>query len=116
MPEVVTEDRQPAVTEPGAIATTEGRLRGQVETLERRLRQRDEQRRAMLHIMGDLNEVNRRLGDQRKATLHILADYENDRNRLAGQTERLDNSRRALLQILQDSHRSNLRLEASRKA
>ncbi len=97
-------------------AVTEDRLRAHVETLEWRLRKRDEQRRAMLHIMGDLNEVNRRLGDQRKAMLHILVDYEKDRSRLARQTERLDNSRRALLHILQDSHRSNLRLADSRKA
>ena len=97
-------------------AVTEDRLRAHVETLEWRLRKRDEQRRAMLHIMGDLNEVNRRLGDQRKAMLHILVDYEKDRSRLARQTERLDNSRRALLHILKDSHRSNLRLEDSRKA
>src|SRR5712691_1550095 len=97
-------------------AVAEDRLRAHVETLEWRLRKRDEQRRAMLHIMGDLNEVNRRLGDQRKAMLHILVDYEKDRSRLARQTERLDNSRRALLHILQDSHRSNLRLEDSRKA
>jgi C4-dicarboxylate-specific signal transduction histidine kinase len=69
-----------------------------------------------VHIMGDLNESNRRLADQRKAMLHILADYEQDRRRLAHQTERLDNSRRALLHILQDSHHSNVRLEASRKA
>ena len=88
----------------------------QVATLERRLRERDEQRRAMLHIMGDLNESNRRLASQRKAMLHILADYEQDRRRLARQTERLDNSRRAVLHILQDSHRDTLRLEASRKA
>src|SRR2546422_7875077 len=97
-------------------AVTEDRLRAHVETLEWRLRKRDEQRRAMLHIMGDLNEVNRRLGDQRKAMLHILVDYEKDRSRLARQTERLDSSRRALLHILQDSHRSNLRLADSRKA
>jgi C4-dicarboxylate-specific signal transduction histidine kinase len=116
MPEAVTEDREPAVTESRASATAESRLRAHVETLEWRLRKRDEQRRAMLHIMGDLNEVNRRLGDQRKAMLHILVDYEKDRSRLARQTERLDNSRRALLHILQDSHRSNLRLEDSRKA
>jgi C4-dicarboxylate-specific signal transduction histidine kinase len=87
-----------------------------VETLELRLRKRDEQRRAMLHIMGDLNESNKRLANQRKAMLHILADYEQDRRRLARQTERLDNSRRALLHILQDSHKDTLRLEASRKA
>jgi len=91
-------------------------LREQVEMLEVRLRKRDEQRRAMLHIMSDLNEFNKRLGNQRKAMLHILGDYEKDRSRLARQTERLDNSRRALLHILKDSHQSNLRLEKSRKA
>ena len=91
-------------------------LRAWVETLERRLRARDAQRRAMLHIMGDLNESNKRLASQRKAMIHILADYEQDRRRLAQQAERLDNSRRALLHILQDSHKDNLRLEASRKA
>jgi C4-dicarboxylate-specific signal transduction histidine kinase len=87
-----------------------------VETLERRLRERDEQRRAVLHIMGDLNESNKRLANQRRAILHILADYEQDRRRLAYQSGRLDNSRRALLNILRDSHKDKLRLEASRKA
>src|SRR5438132_7350645 len=96
--------------------TAEHRLRAHVETLERRLRKRDEQRRAMLHIMGDLSEFNKRLANQRKAMLHVLADYEQDRRRLARQTERLDSSRRALLHILQDSHQDKLRLEASRKA
>src|SRR5438045_1518409 len=99
-----------------APATPDSRFRRQVETLERRLRERDEQRRAMLHMMGDLNDSNKRLANQRKAMLHILADYEQDRRRLARQTERLDNSRRAVLHILQDSHRDTLRLEASRKA
>ena len=116
MLETATGDRQPAITEPGGAATAEGRLRALVETLERRLQKRDDQRRAMLHIMGDLNEFNKRLANQRKAMLHILADYEQDRRRLARQTERLDNSRRALLHILQDSHKDKLRLEASRKA
>jgi C4-dicarboxylate-specific signal transduction histidine kinase len=99
-----------------APATPDSRFRAQVETLERRLRERDEQRRAMLHMMGDLNESNKRLANHRKAMLHILADYEQDRRRLAGQTERLDNSRRAVLHILQDSHKDKLRLEATRKA
>src|SRR5437879_13300748 len=89
---MVTEDGQLAVPEPAAAAS---RLRAQIATLERRLRKRDEQRRAMLHIMGDLNESNKRLANQRKAMLHILADYEQDRRRLARQPERLDNSRRA---------------------
>src|SRR3989441_10778389 len=116
MPEIVKTDRQPGVTERRAAAGAESQLRAQVETLALRLRKRDEQRRAMLHIMGDLNVSNKRLASQRKAMLHILADYELDRRRLARQTERLDNSRRALLHILQDSHKDKLRLEASRKA
>src|SRR3989442_1589323 len=116
MPETATQERQAAVADPGAAVTAEQRLRAHVETLERRLRKRDEQRRAMLHIMGDLNEFNKRLANQRKAMLHILADYEQDRRRLARQTERLDNSRRALLHILQDSHKDKLQLADSRKA
>jgi C4-dicarboxylate-specific signal transduction histidine kinase len=91
-------------------------LRAQIELLDMRVRQGEERRRALLHIMGDLNSTNKRLSDQRKAMIHILSDYEKDRSRLARQTERLDNSRRALLHILQDSHKSNLRLANSRKA
>src|SRR6266487_2397817 len=88
----------------------------QKNALEMRVRKSEERRRALMHILSDLNTVNRKLADQRKAMIHILADYEHDRSRLARQTERLDNSRRALLHILQDSHQSNLRLENSRKA
>jgi C4-dicarboxylate-specific signal transduction histidine kinase len=91
-------------------------LQQQVTELEGRVRQAEERRRALLHIMGDLNESNRRLGEQRKAMLHILADYESDRSSLAQHTERLDNSRRALLNILKDSHESNLKLGDARKA
>src|SRR5579859_4742809 len=92
------------------------RLLEQKQALEMRVRKSEERRRALMHILSDLNTVNRKLSDQRKAMIHILADYEQDRSRLARQTERLDNSRRALLHILQDSHSSNLRLENSRKA
>ena len=116
MPEMVMEDSPSIIVATSAPETAEGRLRAQVEALERRLQKRDEQRRAMLHIMEDLNEFNKRLARQRKAMLHILADYEQDRRRVARQTQRLDNSRRALLHILQDSHSDKLRLEASRKA
>ena len=116
MQESAIEDCQPGVSGPGSAATTEGQLRAEVEMLDRRVRKGDQQRRAMLHIMGDLNESNKRLTNHRKAMLHILADYEQDRRRLARQTERLDNSRRALLHILQGSHKDNLRLEVTRKA
>ncbi len=88
----------------------------QKNALEMRVRKSEERRRALMHILSDLNGMNRKLSDQRKAMIHILADYEKDRGRLARQTERLDNSRRALMHILQDSHQSNLRLENSRKA
>src|SRR5256884_9681869 len=97
MRESAIEDCQPRVSGPGTAAISESRLRAQVEALDRRLKKGDQQRRAMLHIMGDLNESNKRLTNHRKAMLHILADYEQDRRRLARQTERLDNSRRALL-------------------
>jgi C4-dicarboxylate-specific signal transduction histidine kinase len=63
-------------------------LRARIAELERRVRQAEERRRALLHIMGDLHDSNKRLGDQRTAMIHIL----------------------------KDSHQSNLRLEESRKA
>src|SRR2546423_1645471 len=63
MPEVVPEDSEPPGTQ---SEQTETRLRAHVETLEQRLRKRDDQRRALLHIMADLNEANRRLADQRR--------------------------------------------------
>ena len=91
-------------------------LQEQVDQLRLRVQLAEERRRALVHIMGDLNESNQKLADQRKAMLHILGDYEDDRSRLARQTERLDNSRRALLHILKDSHESNLKLGDSRKA
>jgi C4-dicarboxylate-specific signal transduction histidine kinase len=91
-------------------------LREQVAVLATRVTAGEQRRRAMLHIMADLTETNRKLSDQRKAMLHILVDYESDRKDLAKQTERLDNSRRALMHILGDSHKTNLRLGLSRKA
>src|SRR3989454_5431835 len=86
------------------------------EALEMRVLKSEERRRAFMHILSDLNNVNRKLADQRKAMIHIRADYEQDRSRLARQTERLDNSRRALLHMLQDSHKDKLQLEDTRKA
>jgi C4-dicarboxylate-specific signal transduction histidine kinase len=106
----------PEEMNPEQLRLAYAQLLEQKKALEMRVRKSEERRRALMHILSDLNNVNRKLNDQRKAMIHILADYENDRSRLARQTERLDNSRRALLHILQDSHHSNLRLENSRKA
>jgi C4-dicarboxylate-specific signal transduction histidine kinase len=109
---------QPRAHDPDAARAADQvrALQSKVEELELRLRKRDEQRRAMIHIMGELNKSNKRLADQRKAMLHILCDYEEDRRGLGRQTDRLDNSRRALLHILKDVHQTNLRLANSRKA
>src|SRR3954451_3051145 len=91
-------------------------LLDQIELLESRLHFGEQRRRAMVNIMKDLADSNRRLNDQRRAMLHILGDYEKDRKDLASQSERLTNSRRALMHILQDAHVSNERLGESRKA
>src|SRR3979490_61144 len=109
MQESATEDCRPGVSGPGAAATTESRLRAEVEILDRRLRKGDQQRRAILHIMGDLNQSNKRLTNHRKAMLHILADYEQDRRRMARQTERLDNSRPGPLHNLPGRGKAQLR-------
>ncbi|HSF24618.1 MAG TPA: ATP-binding protein [Blastocatellia bacterium] len=98
------------------VLESEARLQERIRLLELHMAKAEERRRALVHIMTDLNQLNRRLADQRRAMLHILVDYEGDRSRLARQTDRLDGSRRALLHILKDSHQSNLRLENSRKA
>jgi C4-dicarboxylate-specific signal transduction histidine kinase len=112
-PDALAENGADAI---GQAELDAGALREQVEQLEVRVQLAEERRRALVHLMGDLNDSNQKLADQRKAMLHILGDYEHDRSRLARQTQRLDNSRRALLHILQDSHESNLRLGDSRKA
>jgi C4-dicarboxylate-specific signal transduction histidine kinase len=107
---------RPQVAESHSSPVEAETLHRELHELRERVRMAEERRRALLHIMADLNTSNRRLADQRRAMLHILGDYESDRTRLGQQTERLDNSRRALLNILKDSHESNLRLERSRRA
>jgi len=51
------------------------RLLEEKRTLELRVHQGEERRRAFIHILNDLNALNRKLADQRKAMIHILADY-----------------------------------------
>jgi C4-dicarboxylate-specific signal transduction histidine kinase len=111
-----TIEERDAVHELETLRVEYTRLLERTEAMTAQQRKSAEMRRAMLHIIRDMNEANNRLANQRKAMLHILSDYEHDRRRLAFQTERLDNTRRAILHILQDFHQSNLRLEASRKA
>src|SRR5256886_9332567 len=82
-----------------------------VAWLELRVAQAEERRRALLHIMGDLNESNRRLGDQRKAMLHILGDYEDDRSRLAHSNVKLGDSRKAMIHIMGDLRETTQEME-----
>ena len=70
-----------------SVLETHARLLERVNKLEQRVRRGEERRWALLHIMGDLNELNKRLAQQRKAMMHILVDYEQDRRRVARQAE-----------------------------
>jgi C4-dicarboxylate-specific signal transduction histidine kinase len=86
-------------------------LAQQIEQLQARVRRAEERRRALLHIMSDLNESNQKLGDQRKAMLHILADYEEDRSRLAQSNIRLGDSRKAMIHIMGDLRETTQEME-----
>ena len=62
-------DSPPSLRDGNAAALEE-----EIAQLRLRVRQAEKRRRALIHIMGDLNESNRRLGDQRKAMIHIMGD------------------------------------------
>ena len=79
-------------------------LRREVEQLRTRVQQAEERRRALLHIMGDLHDSNRRLGDQRKAMLHILKDSNEANLRLA-------DSRKAMIHIMGDLRETTQEIE-----
>jgi C4-dicarboxylate-specific signal transduction histidine kinase len=79
-------------------------LEREVEQLRARVRQAEERRRALIHIMGDLNDSNRRLGDQRKAMLHILKDSNETNLRLA-------DSRKAMIHIMGDLRETTQEME-----
>ncbi len=79
-------------------------LEEQIEDLQLRVRQAEERRRALIHIMGDLNESNRRLGDQRTAMLHILKDSHQS-------NLKLEDSRKAMIHIMGDLRSTTLEME-----
>lgn len=62
-----TAGARPSAAEPG-------RLLERIAELEARVRQRDEQRRAMLHILQDSHRSNLRLERARRAMIHIMGD------------------------------------------
>lgn len=84
--------------------TEPGTLEEQIEQLQLRVRQAEQRRRALLHIMGDLNESNRQLGDQRKAMLHILKDSHESNLRLG-------DSRKAMIHIMGDLRETTQEME-----
>jgi C4-dicarboxylate-specific signal transduction histidine kinase len=79
-------------------------LRDQIAHLEARVEKGEERRRALVHIMGDLNESNRRLADQRKAMLHILKDSHRS-------NQRLGDSRKAMIHIMGDLRETTQEME-----
>jgi C4-dicarboxylate-specific signal transduction histidine kinase len=79
-------------------------LREEIARLEARVEKGEERRRALVHIMGDLNESNRRLADQRKAMLHILKDSHRS-------NQRLGDSRKAMIHIMGDLRETTQEME-----
>jgi C4-dicarboxylate-specific signal transduction histidine kinase len=79
-------------------------LRKQVEQLQAHVQRAEERRRALVHIMGDLNESNQKLADQRKAMLHILKDSHESNLRLG-------DSRKAMIHIMGDLRETTQEME-----
>jgi C4-dicarboxylate-specific signal transduction histidine kinase len=49
-------------------------MHDRVRMIESRLRQSEKRRRALIQVMADMNETNKRLTNQRKAMIHIMED------------------------------------------
>ena len=96
--------RRPAQEIGDSGAVEDGDLRQEVEQLRARVQRAEERRRALLHIMGDLHDSNRKLGDQRKAMLHILKDANETNLRLA-------DSRKAMIHIMGDLRETTQEIE-----
>ena len=79
-------------------------LREEIARLQQRVAQAEERRRALVHIMGDLNESNRKLGEQRKAMLHILKDSHESNLKLG-------DSRKAMIHIMGDLRETTQEME-----
>jgi C4-dicarboxylate-specific signal transduction histidine kinase len=89
---------QPSRAEGEAPLTTLASLRARVEELEARLRKRDAQRRALLHILSDLHDLNKRLSDQRKAMIHIMGDLHETTAETARREQELREKQEQLVQ------------------
>ena len=81
---------------PGEAETSS--LQARLEHLERRVQEAEQRRRALLHIMGDLNLTNRRLADQRRAMIHIMGDLRETTAELARREQELREKQEQLVQ------------------
>jgi C4-dicarboxylate-specific signal transduction histidine kinase len=79
--------------EPDAAA-----LREEIARLEQRVVQAEERRRALIHIMGDLNSSNQRLGEQRKAMIHIMGDLRETTQEMERREQELREKQEQLVQ------------------
>jgi C4-dicarboxylate-specific signal transduction histidine kinase len=75
-----------------------GDLRERIQELELRVLRAEERRRALLHIMGDLNESNRRLEHQRKAMIHIMGDLRETTQEMERREQELREKQEQLVQ------------------
>src|SRR5919197_2435187 len=82
----------------GEIEQEAAALRAEIESLQRRVELAEERRRALVHIMGDLNESNLKLADQRKAMIHILGDYRETTQEMERREQELRDKQEQLVQ------------------
>jgi len=74
------------------------RLRRQVQTLDQRLRLREDHRRALLHILQDQHQSNLRLEHARKALIHIMDDLRKTTEEIARREQELRDKQEQLVQ------------------
>jgi len=74
------------------------RLRRLVQTLDQRLRLREDHRRALLHILQDQHQSNLRLEYARKAMIHIMDDLRKTTEEIARREQELRDKQEQLVQ------------------
>jgi C4-dicarboxylate-specific signal transduction histidine kinase len=73
-------------------------LQERIKELEAHVRFGEQRRRAMLHIMVDLTETNRRLSDQRRAMIHIMGDLRDTTDEIRQREQELREKQEQLVQ------------------
>jgi C4-dicarboxylate-specific signal transduction histidine kinase len=86
------------VIEQDVVEPAAGDLEERIQELELRVLRGEERRRALLHIMGDLNESNQRLERQRKAMIHIMGDLRETTQEMERREQELREKQEQLVQ------------------